>query len=465
MRTPPQNSPSSAMQKLKQRKPQPGEIWELSRQLRTPQDFSAVELDKLYSQEAKNFLQGESSSRYVMIVTEPESTGDNFEEWLTTSAMVLSNKTNFISDVDLLIPAHISGLNQDLLAETWHIKSMLVCNLLKPVGRRLSYEVYEILINTGDYFHGLTNQPPTIDNVNDLGLQVGNQKAIQTYNIKLFHQQELAWGDVLSVPLAAYRTYIANFKFTNELLQSALLIEQDLTEIEQNQNAFKALSESIEETRIILSRWLQNIFEDEWQEFSYIPSLVTATRHNNSSYEINSNNDEIASLINKLSIENDEHQRQSAVEKLGEIAVGNADAIQALVNLLRSTSDDETLWSVVESLQKIDPSNPATGIRRVKLVDLGMQIAGNAVALAVALVQKVNGEVGVLVQVYPTGDEDYLPPDLQLLLLSESGVILREVIARRTDVCLQLKFSGDKSEKFSIKLALEKANIIENFVI
>ena len=150
---------------------------------------------------------------------------------------------------------------------------------------------------------------------------------------------------------------------------------------------------------------------------------------------------------------------------MGEIAVGNSNAIQALVNLLRSTSDDETLWSAVESLRKIDPSNPATGIRRVKLVDLGMQIAGNAVALAVALVQKVNDEVGVLVQVYPTGDEDYLPADLQLLLLSESGVILREVIARRTDVCLQLKFSGEPGEKFSIKLALEKANIIENFVI
>ncbi|MEL6164679.1 MAG: DUF1822 family protein [Cyanobacteria bacterium J06628_3] len=462
MRTHLHNSPSSTMRQLYRRKPQPGEIWELSRRSKTPQDFSVSEFNRLYSQEATRFLQGEEAARYVMIVTEPESPVE-LEEWQVISVMVLSEKTNFISDVDLLIPSNISGLTQEILAETWHVQSMLVCNLLQPVGKRLSYEIYQILLSVGDYYHGLINQPPTIYNIQDLGLQVGNSKANQAYNIKLFHQQELVWSDVLSVPLAAYRTYLKNFQFTNELLLEALQIEADLTEIEREQNAVKVLSSSINKTRIILSRWLQNIFEEEWQEFSYIPSLATATRTNNESEAINNN--EIATLIKQLSVENDEHQRQSAANRLGEIAFGNADAIQALVNLLRSTSDDETLWSAVESLQKIDPSNPATGIRRVKLVDLGMQIAGNAVALAVALVQKVNGEVGVLVQVYPTNSEDYLPADLQLLLLSESGVTLREVTARRADVCLQLKFSGEQGEKFSIKLALEEANVIEDFVI
>ena len=187
---------SSAMENFYRRKPQPGEIWELSRQLQTPQDFSAVELDKLYSQEAKSFLQGESPSRYVLIVTEPESPVEDLEEWLTISVMVLSDKTSFISDVDLLISSNISGLNQDLIAETWHLQSMLVCNLLKPVGKRLSYEVYEILMNTGDYFHGLINQPPTISVIQNFGLKVGNKKAIQTHDIKLFHQQEIAWADV-----------------------------------------------------------------------------------------------------------------------------------------------------------------------------------------------------------------------------------------------------------------------------
>ena len=94
-----------------------------------------------------------------------------------------------------------------------------------------------------------------------------------------------------------------------------------------------------------------------------------------------------------------------------------------------------------------------------------MQIARNNVALAVALVQKINSEVGVLVQVYPTENQDYLPTNLQLILLSESGVNLREVIARPNDVCLQLKFSGEPGEKFSIKVALAEINIIEDFMI
>ncbi|BAY87669.1 hypothetical protein NIES267_71930 (plasmid) [Calothrix parasitica NIES-267] len=464
MRTPPQNSPYFNMQDKIRLLPQPGEIWELSRTLKVPQDFSVEEFNQLYSQEARRFLLSESAARYVMIVTEPELPVEQEEEWQVISVMVLSEKTSFISDVDLLIPTNISGLTQEILAETWHIQSMLVCNLSKPVGNRISYQTYEILLSVGDYYHGLINQPPTISNIHDLGLKVGNSKAKKADNIKLFHQQELAWSDVLSVPIAACRTYLKNFQFTNELLLEALQIEADLTEIEREQNAIKVLSSSIDKTRIILNRWLQNIFEEEWEkDFFSVPSLATATRNNNESEEINQN--EIATLIKQLSVENDEHQRQSAAKRLGEVAVGNSNAIQALVKLLRSTSDDETLWSAVESLRKIDPSNPATGIRRVKLVDLGMQIAGNAVALAVALVQKVNDEVGVLVQVYPTNSEDYLPPDLQLLLLSESGVTLREVTARRADVCLQLKFSGSPSEKFSIKVALREANIIEDFII
>ena len=140
MRTHDHNYSSSTMQDKIRRKPQPGEIWELSRTLKTPQDFSVEEFNQLYSQEARRFLQGESATRYVIIVTEPESPVE-LEEWQVISVMVLSEKTNFISDVDLLIPPNVSGLAQEILVETWHIESMLVCNLLQPVGKRLSYEI------------------------------------------------------------------------------------------------------------------------------------------------------------------------------------------------------------------------------------------------------------------------------------------------------------------------------------
>ncbi|MDZ7962483.1 MAG: DUF1822 family protein [Aulosira sp. DedQUE10] len=446
--------------------PQPGEIWELSRQVLSPIKFSTNEENNLYSSEAQSFLQGSTPPRYVMIVTEPELENETETEWNMVSVMVLSAETNFISDVDLLIPAHISGLSQDLLAETWHIQLMLTCNLLQPVGKRVSNEIYDILLTIGDGDHGLVNQQPEISQIERLGLKQGTTKALEIPKIALFHKQEQAWSDILTIPIAAYHTYIKSLKLTSQLLNDQLQIEQELTELESSQNQLLQLvSASFSKTQTVLSRWLQNIFEPEWQIISTVPNFAIATRSNADSQNTPANPDEIAAIIKQLSIENNESQRQRAANLLGKIAFGNSDAIQALVCLLRSTSDDETLWIAVESLRKIDPENPATGVKRVKLIDLGMHIAGKAVALAVALLQKSDGDISVLLQVYPTGNDDYLPPDLKLILLDNSGEILHQVIARRADIYIQLKFSCQPRERFSVQVALGEANITEDFVI
>lgn len=448
------NNKSDNTQKPYASTPQPGEIWELNRNLQFPGEFSANEKNKLYSTEAKSFLQGNTPSRYVMIVMKLESDSETESEWDVVSVMVLSAEINFISDVDLLIPANISGLSQDLLAETWHVQPMLTCNLLKQVGKRLSRDIYDMLLTNGDYHHGLVNQPPKTFDIEKLGLKLGKRKALDIPIITLFHKQEKAWTDVLTIPVAAYRTYIKSVNFTNQLLNEYLEVEQELLQS----------NTQINKIYINFSRWWQNIFESEWLDFYTLPNFAIATRsHNFQNFQPNS--DEIAELIQQLSPENNENNRKKAAKRLGEIAVGNLDAIQALVSLLRSTSDDETLWIAVESLRKIDPENPAAGVRRLKLIDLGMDIAGKEVALAVALLQKIDGDVGVMLQVYPTGNNDYLPPDLKLILLDDSGEILREVTARRADVYVQLKFTCEMGEKFSVQLTLGDANFREDFVI
>ncbi|MEA5569176.1 DUF1822 family protein [Anabaena sp. UHCC 0399] len=445
--------------------PQPGEIWELSPQIRYYGDFQPNNQHKLYSNEAQSFLQTKTPSRYVMIVTEPDAE--------IVSVMVLSGETNFISDVDLLIPADISGLTQDLLAETWHVQPMLINNLLQSVGKRLSRDIYDILLTIGDYFHGLVNQPPETNTIEKLGLNLGINQALKAPKISLFHEREEAWSDVLTIPVAAYHTYIKSVNFASQILNEQLQLEQELAEFEFSHNIFTdLLSTSWNHTYTILSRWTQSIFDAEWQAVSTLPNLVNtyggaqpiATR-SFTSPNVPSKPDEIAATIQELSSTTDELQRQYAAKRLGEIAVGNSEAIQALVNLLRSTSDDELLWIAVESLRKIDPENPAAGVKRMKLIDLGMEIAGEAVALAVGFLQKIDGDVSVLLQVYSTGNNDYLPPDLKLRLQDNSGNIWREVIARRADICIQLKFSGEIGEKFSVQIGLGNTNFSENFVI
>ncbi|NJM17795.1 MAG: DUF1822 family protein [Richelia sp. SL_2_1] len=436
--------------------PQPGEIWELNRHVGFSEEFFLNQDNKFYSIEAKSFLEGDTPRRYVMIVTEPELD--------IISVMVFSTETDFISDIDLIIPSKITGLTQDLLAETWHLQPMLVCNLLQSVGKRLSRDIYDLLLNVGDYYHGLVNRQPEINDIEGLGLKVGKRKALDVAEIALFHQTETAWSDVLTIPVAAHNRYIKSANLTNKILSDCLQIEQEFIEVEFNQNrVINSLSNSFNQTQIILSRWWQNIFEPEWQAFSTFPNLVIATRSHSDSQNIQQTN--ILELIQQLSAENDESQRQSAAKQLGEIAVGCSDAVQALVNLLRSTSDDETLWIAVESLRKIDPENPAAGIRRVRLIDLGMEIAGEAVALSVALLQKVEGDVSVLLQVYPTGNDDYLPADLKLILIDDSGNILREITARKADVYMQLKFSCEVGERFSVQVALSDTNFRETFVV
>lgn len=451
-------STSDNRQGLNLAMPQPGEIWEVNGWVRSPLEFSRKERDNLYSDVARQFLEGNSLPRYVMIVTEPDPPIEAEEEWQIVSVMVLSGETRFVSDVDLLIPSGISGLEQDLLAETWHVLEMLACNLLQPVGRRLSREVYDLLLSVGDYYCRLVDEPPALSEIQQAGLEIRARKATRQPGMQAFHEREEAWSDVLSVPLAAYRTYLKTMKFTNVVLDEALQLERELA----------GVSPLTSRRRVNLSQWFQNIFKAEWQASATLWSsqgLAIATRSGENSHDVRCDRNEIAALIQQLSPEWDERQRRRAAKRLGEIAFGNSEAIEALVNLLRTTQDDETLWTGVESLWKIDPGNPAAGVRRVKQVDLGMQVAGVAVALAVAIAQKGNGQVGVLLQVYPTGNEAYLPPDLKLILLDDSGEILYEVTARRADVYIQLKFSGQPGEPFSVSVALGEASITEDFAL
>lgn len=432
------------------RAPQPGEIWQVSPAVQSPLQLSPEEQQQLYSEPALNFLQGESAPRYVMIVTETEQAEE--KQWQVVSVMVFSLQIQFLSTVDILIPTTISGLERGVLAETWHIQDMLACNLSNPVGRRLSRRVYDLLLTIGDFHQELMNEQPFHD-IQQVGLQIGTTSAVTNSEIQAFHQREESWSDVLTVPLAAYRSYLRGIQRTEQVLQAAIAVERELV---------------AEQQRINLSQWFQGFMEAGWQAFSVwleeAPTLAIAVRSTNPN-EHPLDSTEVTALIHQLQHETDESQRRRLAKQLGESAIGHVEAIQALVNLLRSTQDDETLWLAVESLWKLDPGNPAAGVRQVKLVDLGIQIASQAVALAVALVQKANQQVGVLLQVYPIENEPYLPANLKLVLLDESGQALREVVARQLDVYIQLKFSGEPGEAFSVRIELGAASITENFAI
>ncbi|HEY9782460.1 MAG TPA: DUF1822 family protein [Leptolyngbyaceae cyanobacterium] len=132
-------------------------------------------------------------------------------------------------------------------------------------------------------------------------------------------------------------------------------------------------------------------------------------------------------------------------------------------------------WQSVEALLATEQNNFAFSLRsasrlgeasvkRAKLIDLGLQLANQSVALLVAIAPDVDPKVTILVQLHPT-NTDYLPPDIKLILLSD-GSTLQEVQSRSEDNYIQLKrFRVNPGECFNIQVAFGDVTVTESFTI
>jgi hypothetical protein len=108
--------------------------------------------------------------------------------------------------------------------------------------------------------------------------------------------------------------------------------------------------------------------------------------------------------------------------------------------------------------------NVESGAKRGKLIDLGMQLRSETVALLVTIVQEAEEKLGISIQLHPTGGERYLPSHLKLTLLSKAGKTLQEVQSRSHDNYIQLKpFKGEPGKRFSIEVSLSDVSIKEDF--
>ncbi|MCL6436881.1 MAG: DUF1822 family protein [Leptolyngbyaceae cyanobacterium HOT.MB2.61] len=181
-----------------------------------------------------------------------------------------------------------------------------------------------------------------------------------------------------------------------------------------------------------LSQWFNNIFETNWQMVE----------------ELFANNAPAVVFLGESSQEN---SNLAAAELSAEI-----------VHLIQTTDDEETRWKAAERLWTIDPGNPASGVRRV--MDLGVQLAGKAIALMVAVLRKPNQTVAILLRVYPMGNERYLPPGLRLAGLQNDQFFL-ETESRDRDDYIQLKFCAESGEQFQVRVSLGNASITESFVV
>ncbi|HLO48967.1 MAG TPA: DUF1822 family protein, partial [Kamptonema sp.] len=110
-----------------------------------------------------------------------------------------------------------------------------------------------------------------------------------------------------------------------------------------------------------------------------------------------------------------------------------------------------------------DAESPKAKIRVVKLLDFANQESPLALINDVEL--EADEKRDILLQIYPTGESTYLPEDLQLIVLNNSGEIFLEAKSRASDNWIQLEFRGEPGETFTVKTVLGDDSFTEDYVI
>lgn len=271
--------------------------------------------------------------------------------------------------------------------------------------------------------------------------------------------QPSAYSPRLEVEFEKWGALLENERLRQRLYQQRLLNSQSIVSSSQAETLTHA-----SQALVNLSQWFENVVSAGWQTIedfiSSSESQLTLAWRNRGEVD---ERPRLEALIEQVYRGQTDHQRKQAARTLGEMGIDDAEAVAALIHLINTTQDEETRWVAAESLWLLSPGNPNAGVRRI--TDLGMQFGDRTVALMVALLEKGGNQVAILLRLYPLKNQRFLPANLQLIVLDESGETFLEAQARDADNYIQLKFSGDRGERFSVQVALNEASLTEDFLI
>ena len=200
---------------------------------------------------------------------------------------------------------------------------------------------------------------------------------------------------------------------------------------------------------ITLSQWLEDIFEMDWQPLDTLLQSLRQPILNFASI----NTEAIQKLVNQLYLRQSAHT-QSAPTFL--------EPPTALAQLIQTTQDDEIRWQAAELLWELEPQHPACPVISAK--DLGLYLAGVAIALMVGILSKSDGKMLILLRAYPM-EQFHLPPGLKLIVLDETGNTVQELESRQRDDYIQFKITADVGDRFSVRVVLDEASFTESFVV
>lgn len=122
-------------------------------------------------------------------------------------------------------------------------------------------------------------------------------------------------------------------------------------------------------------------------------------------------------------------------------------------------------WQSRQTVPVLSPADNNT-IERAKLINLQIDLQQETVILLIGLIPQSAEQMRVIVRLRPAIGSRYLPAQLQLSYLDETGVCLDTSIARTNDEGIQLRpFTCPIGEEFNIQIQLDRASAIERFIV
>jgi Protein of unknown function (DUF1822) len=105
-------------------------------------------------------------------------------------------------------------------------------------------------------------------------------------------------------------------------------------------------------------------------------------------------------------------------------------------------------------------TNLMPSMSRAKVIDVG-----TPVVLVLELTPTDSEVFDIRLRVYPGGNSIYLPPNLKLIILDKTGNACMEAQAKNLNDWIQLEFSCQHEEKFSVRMTLGETSITEQFPV
>ena len=117
------------------------------------------------------------------------------------------------------------------------------------------------------------------------------------------------------------------------------------------------------------------------------------------------------------------------------------------------------------SLANREVIEPAiAGIKRGKFLILN-HVSETQVLLLVGITPAQSSQTfNITVELYPAGEQTYLPPSLQLIVMDETQTPVLQAEGRRSEG-LEFQFSADSNETFTVQISLEQSVITEQFYV